>query len=167
MHKKEVVEAVTILETPPMIVVGVVGYIDTPKGLRSLTTVWAAHVGDDFKRLYYRNWAKSSKKAFQNYAKKYTEAKVISNRHFSRSFLFRLKSTTNLTESVNSAKSSESLLTLKSERSDSDKRRLTSLKSKLTVELSLKRLTLPSLSLKSSSLSMLSSTCLITLTLLL
>lgn len=30
VHKKEVVEAVTILETPPMIIVGVVGYIDTP-----------------------------------------------------------------------------------------------------------------------------------------
>ncbi len=76
MHKKEVVEAVTILETPPMIVVGVVGYIETPKGLRSLTTVWASHVGDDFKRLYYRRWSDSSKKAFANYAKKYTENKV-------------------------------------------------------------------------------------------
>jgi large subunit ribosomal protein L3e len=39
-HKKEVVEAVTIIETPPMRVVGVVGYIDTPRGLRALTTVW-------------------------------------------------------------------------------------------------------------------------------
>jgi len=41
LHKKEVVEAVTIIETPPMVVVGVVGYIDTPRGLRALTTVWA------------------------------------------------------------------------------------------------------------------------------
>lgn len=39
-HKKEVVEAVTVIETPPMRVVGVVGYIDTPRGLRALTTVW-------------------------------------------------------------------------------------------------------------------------------
>jgi len=76
MHKKEVVEAVTILETPPMIVVGVVGYVETPKGTRSLTTVWVSHVGDDFKRLYYRRWCESSKKAFANYAKKYTENKV-------------------------------------------------------------------------------------------
>merc|ERR1712216_237130 len=30
VHKKEVVEAVTILECPPMIVVGVVGYVETP-----------------------------------------------------------------------------------------------------------------------------------------
>lgn len=39
-HKKEVVEAVTVIETPPMRVVGVVGYVDTPRGLRALTTVW-------------------------------------------------------------------------------------------------------------------------------
>jgi len=41
MNKKEIVEAVTVIETPPMVVVGVVGYIETPRGLRSLTTVWA------------------------------------------------------------------------------------------------------------------------------
>merc|ERR1712153_264388 len=41
LHKKEVVEAVTIIETPPITVVGLVGYIDTPRGLRALTTVWA------------------------------------------------------------------------------------------------------------------------------
>jgi ribosomal protein L3 len=27
MHKKEVVEAVTVVETPPMVIVGVVGYV--------------------------------------------------------------------------------------------------------------------------------------------
>jgi len=41
LHKKEVIEAVTVLETPPMVVVGLVGYIDTPRGLRALSTVWA------------------------------------------------------------------------------------------------------------------------------
>merc|ERR550539_1829225 len=40
LHKKEVVEAVTILETPPMVAVGLVGYVETPRGLRTLTTVW-------------------------------------------------------------------------------------------------------------------------------
>jgi len=40
LHKKEVVEAVTVIETPPMRIVGVVGYVDTPRGLRALTTVW-------------------------------------------------------------------------------------------------------------------------------
>merc|ERR1712048_1470100 len=33
LHKKEVVEAVTIIETPPMKVVGFVGYIETIKGM--------------------------------------------------------------------------------------------------------------------------------------
>ena len=41
MHKKEVIEAVTVIETPPMVVVGMVGYIETVRGLRALTTVWA------------------------------------------------------------------------------------------------------------------------------
>lgn len=41
MNKKEVVDAVTILETPPLKVVGIVGYIETVNGLRSLTSVWA------------------------------------------------------------------------------------------------------------------------------
>jgi len=56
VHKKEVVEAVTIIETPPMIVVGLVGYIDTPKGLRTFKTVWAEHLSDECKRRFYKNW---------------------------------------------------------------------------------------------------------------
>jgi len=68
-HKKEVVEAVTIVETPPMIVVGVVGYVKTPKGLRPLTTLWAEHLSDSLKRRFYRHWVASKKKAFTKYAK--------------------------------------------------------------------------------------------------
>jgi large subunit ribosomal protein L3e len=30
LHKRETVEAVTIIECPPMTVVGVVGYVETP-----------------------------------------------------------------------------------------------------------------------------------------
>lgn len=56
VNKKEIVEAVTILETPPMIVVGVVGYIETPHGLRALTTVWAEHLSEDCRRRFYKNW---------------------------------------------------------------------------------------------------------------
>ena len=56
VHKKEVVDAVTILETPPMIIVGVVGYIDTPKGLRKFKTVFAEHLSDDCRRRLYKNW---------------------------------------------------------------------------------------------------------------
>lgn len=56
VNKKEIVEAVTILETPPMVVVGVVGYIETPHGLRALTTVWAEHLSEDCRRRFYKNW---------------------------------------------------------------------------------------------------------------
>merc|ERR1711939_856089 len=45
MHKKEVVEAATIIETP--------------RGLRSLTTVWAEHLSDEVKRRFYKNWYRS------------------------------------------------------------------------------------------------------------
>ena len=56
VNKKEVVEAVTILETPPMVIVGIVGYVATPKGLRALRTVWAEHISEDCKRRFYKNW---------------------------------------------------------------------------------------------------------------
>merc|ERR1711981_619431 len=64
MNKKEVIEPVTIIETPPMIGIGMVGYVETPRGLRTLKTVWASHVGDEAKRRFYRNWGASKKKAF-------------------------------------------------------------------------------------------------------
>merc|ERR1712167_118964 len=73
-HKKEVCEAVTILECPPMVVVGMVGYIKTPRGLKSLCTVWAQHLSEECKRRFYKNWgASKNKKAFSKYAKKYTD----------------------------------------------------------------------------------------------
>ena len=56
LNKKEIVEAVTIIETPPLVCVGVVGYIDTPRGLRALKTVWAQHLGEECKRRFYKNW---------------------------------------------------------------------------------------------------------------
>ncbi|KAG6547008.1 hypothetical protein Mapa_011625 [Marchantia paleacea] len=71
LHKKETCEAVTIVETPPMIIVGLVGYVKTPRGLRSLNTVWAQHLSDEVRRRFYRSWAKSRKKAFVKYAKKF------------------------------------------------------------------------------------------------
>jgi len=71
IHKKEVVEAGSIVETPPMVVVGFVGYVETQRGLRALTTVWAQHLSDGLKRRFYKNWYKSKKKAFTRYSKKY------------------------------------------------------------------------------------------------
>ena len=55
-HDRDIVEGVTIIETPPMIVVGLVGYVKTPAGLRSITTVWAGNVDTSFKRRFYKNW---------------------------------------------------------------------------------------------------------------
>jgi len=73
VHKKEVVEAVTILETPPMVIVGVVGYIETPKGPRSLKTIFAEHLSDECRRRFYKNWYKSKKKAFTKAATKWQD----------------------------------------------------------------------------------------------
>jgi large subunit ribosomal protein L3e len=76
LHKKEVVEPVTIIETPPMTVVGVVGYVETPKGLRTLTTVWAGYLSDECLRRFYKNWYRCKKKAFTKYQKKYKDNKA-------------------------------------------------------------------------------------------
>ena len=84
MHKKEIVEAVTIIETPPMTAVGVVGYVETPRGLRSLTTVWAEHLSDEVRRRFYKNWYNSKKKAFTKYAQKYTKDKKSIDRELER-----------------------------------------------------------------------------------
>ncbi|KAL9252873.1 Large ribosomal subunit protein uL3-like protein [Drosera capensis] len=71
LHHKETCEAVIIIETPPMIVFGVVGYIKTPRRMRLLNTVWAQHWSKEVRRRFYRNWCKSKKKAFTKYSKKY------------------------------------------------------------------------------------------------
>jgi len=74
LHKKEVVEGVTVLEAAPMIVVGFVGYVATPRGLRALTSVWAGHLSDEVKRRFYKSWHKSKHKAFTKYQKRWSEA---------------------------------------------------------------------------------------------
>uniref|UniRef100_A0A3B5KER8 60S ribosomal protein L3 n=1 Tax=Takifugu rubripes TaxID=31033 RepID=A0A3B5KER8_TAKRU len=51
----EVVEAVTIVETPPMV------------------TIFAEHISDECKRRFYKNWYKSKKKAFTKYCKKWQD----------------------------------------------------------------------------------------------
>merc|ERR1711981_547071 len=73
LNKKEIVEAVTIIETPPMVAVGVVGYIETPRGLRALKTVWAEHIGEECKRRFYKNWSQSKKKAFTKSCTKWAD----------------------------------------------------------------------------------------------
>ena len=73
LDKKEKVEAVTVIETPPLKVVGLVGYIETPRGLRALATVWANHLDQGTVRRFYKNWLKSKKKAFTNYQSEATK----------------------------------------------------------------------------------------------
>merc|ERR1712112_762088 len=72
-NKKEVVEAVTIVEAPPMVCVGVVGYIETPTGLRTFKTVFAEHLSEECKRRFYKNWSNSKKKAFTTYARRWAD----------------------------------------------------------------------------------------------
>lgn len=71
--KREEVEPVTIIDTPPIIVVGVVGYVSTVRGLRALKTIFAEHLSDECKRRFYKNWYKSKKKAFTKYSKKWQD----------------------------------------------------------------------------------------------
>ncbi|XP_007938354.1 60S ribosomal protein L3-like [Orycteropus afer afer] len=73
VNQKEVVEAVTIVETLPMVVVGVMGYVETPQGLWTFKTVFAEHISDECKRRFYKNWHKSKKKAFTKYCKKWQD----------------------------------------------------------------------------------------------
>lgn len=73
INKKEIVEAVTILETPPMVMVGVIGYVETPHGLRSFKTVWAEHLSQECRRRFYKNWYKSRQKAFTKASKKWQD----------------------------------------------------------------------------------------------
>ncbi|XP_071106087.1 large ribosomal subunit protein uL3-like [Haliotis cracherodii] len=72
-NKKEVVEAVTILEAPPMVIAGVTGYIETPHGLRTLKTIWAEHLSEECRRRFYKNWSRSKKKAFTKSNKKWQD----------------------------------------------------------------------------------------------
>ncbi|XP_056390001.1 60S ribosomal protein L3-like isoform X2 [Hyla sarda] len=73
ISKREEVEAVTIIETPPLVVVGIVGYVETPRGLRVLKTIFAEHISDECRRRFYKTWYKSKKKAFTKYCKKWQD----------------------------------------------------------------------------------------------
>merc|ERR1712134_90437 len=74
MSKKEAIEPVTIIETPPMVGMGLVGYVETPRGLRTLKTIWAHHISEEAKRRYYKNFNSSKKKAFSKNHDKWENA---------------------------------------------------------------------------------------------
>jgi len=75
MLKKDVVHSCSVVECPPMKVVGMVGYVETPRGLRALSTVWAQNLDADVKRRMYKNWMAAKKKAFSKYNDRYKEPK--------------------------------------------------------------------------------------------
>ena len=81
--RKDVVEPCTVVETPPMKIVGMVGYIETPRGLRALSTVWAQKLPEGVVRRFYKNYYLAKKKAFSNYAKRYQED-AKSKKHVNR-----------------------------------------------------------------------------------
>lgn len=74
LHKREIIEAVTVVETPPMVAVGLVGYTETIRGLRALSTVWAQNLSEEFKRRFSKNWYRSKRKVFQKYTEKFSTA---------------------------------------------------------------------------------------------
>jgi len=84
LHGMEAVEAVTILEVPPMVVIGLVGYVATPQGLRTLTTVWASSLSDEVRRNFYKSWYKAKRKAFTKHAKRVSEDPKITSDELER-----------------------------------------------------------------------------------
>merc|ERR1712150_421683 len=78
LHNKETSEPVTVIETPPMTVVGCSGYVKTPNGVKKLKTIWAKHVNDGFKKRVVRNWYKTKKTcAFSKIASRYGSEKEL------------------------------------------------------------------------------------------
>eukprot|EP00996_Jenningsia_fusiforme_P000732 NODE_1662_length_1452_cov_629.952958_g1502_i0.p1 GENE.NODE_1662_length_1452_cov_629.952958_g1502_i0~~NODE_1662_length_1452_cov_629.952958_g1502_i0.p1 ORF type:complete len:399 (+),score=63.20 NODE_1662_length_1452_cov_629.952958_g1502_i0:65-1261(+) len=80
MHKKEVVESATVLECPPMIVIGLVGYRNAAKGLKPVRTVWANHIPTQVKRAFVRNWSRSKKRPFTKFEKSVEDPEVQARR---------------------------------------------------------------------------------------
>ena len=72
LHNKETAEAVTLIETPPMTVVGCIGYIRAPNGRKQFKALWAKHVNDGFKKRIVRHYYKNKKvPAFGKLAARY------------------------------------------------------------------------------------------------
>lgn len=76
LAKKEILDAVTILEAPPCVVFGLVGYKTTPQGLKCIKTVISEHIDESVKRRFYRRYARSRKSAYGAYPLKYQNGQV-------------------------------------------------------------------------------------------
>jgi large subunit ribosomal protein L3e len=78
LHKKEVVEGVTIVETPKMVVVGLTGYIQTPRGLKKIKSLFAEHLDESAIRRFYKRYRGNGNfKAFTRYQKKENWTKTV------------------------------------------------------------------------------------------
>ncbi|KAL7715027.1 60S ribosomal protein L3 [Entamoeba marina] len=75
LPKDGVLEPVTIVDAPPMVAAGIVGYRKTSTGMRAISSLFAEHVADEFKRRYYKRWFKSSKKAFSVHTEQFNDVK--------------------------------------------------------------------------------------------
>merc|ERR1719433_2376678 len=82
--KKDVVHSVSVIECPKMKVIGLVGYIETPRGLRTLATVFAQNLDSDVKRRFYKNWMSAKKKAFSKYVESKYKSEKSSKTHVNR-----------------------------------------------------------------------------------
>lgn len=81
LHKKEVVEAVTVVECPKMVVVGIVGYIQTPRGLKKIASVFASKLSESVIRKFYKRYrGKDKYRAFKRYQKPETWKKNLDSK---------------------------------------------------------------------------------------
>jgi len=79
---KDITEVVTLIETPPMTVVGVVAYKQTSKGLEKIGVVWAKHLAQEFiKRICKSKNQEALKSAYKSYQEKASkDSKFISSK---------------------------------------------------------------------------------------
>ncbi|EET02309.1 LSU ribosomal protein L3P [Giardia duodenalis] len=77
LHNRQAIDQATIIDAPPMICTAIIGYAKTPKGLRAVTTVWAAHIAEPAMRRFYRNYFHANKTAFSTYMKKAADGTYI------------------------------------------------------------------------------------------
>lgn len=84
LKDQETVEPVTILEAPPMVVVGMVGYIETPQGLRALTTTWSSFLSPAVRRRFYKNWYRVKNKKPRGGAERKEDQKASNDKEFAR-----------------------------------------------------------------------------------
>jgi large subunit ribosomal protein L3e len=82
--KKDIVEPVTVVECPPIKIIGMVGYITTPRGLRTLATVYAQSLPTGVIRRFYKNYHVAKRNAFKNYRKNRYPEDAKSRDHVNR-----------------------------------------------------------------------------------